>query len=166
MSDPIASPDPQAPTAAPVEIKTFTQEQVDAIIKDRLDRHEKKAAAAREAAERAAAEKALAEQGEYRTLAEQRQAEIDALKAQSKDADALAKERDRYAGALKAQLTAARADVPEHVLTILDKLDPVDQLEWLAANREHFRRGDGVGSPQPGTKRPATADIPAPKVSF
>jgi hypothetical protein len=157
-------PEPPAPTAAPEE--TYTKADVERIVKDRLERAQRKAAEQQEAARREAEAKALAEQGEFKTLAEQRQAEIDELHARIKDADTLAKERDRYAGALKAQLQAAKDGLPPHIVTILDKLDPVEQLEWIAANREHLRKGDGVGSPNPGTKTPATFDLPRPTATI
>ena len=37
--------------------------------------------------------------------------------------------------ALKSQLAAQRKDVPKHLLLLLDKMGPAEQLSYLAANR-------------------------------
>lgn len=61
------------------EPKTFTQEQLDAIIADRLAREAKKREEAVAAAEAEAERKRLEEQGEYKALSDKRQEEIDRL---------------------------------------------------------------------------------------
>lgn len=57
--------------------KTFTQEQVDALIKDRLQREARKAEEAATKARTEAERKAAEEQGEFRKLAESLKAELE-----------------------------------------------------------------------------------------
>jgi hypothetical protein len=111
------------------DTKTFTQAELDAIVKDRLDR-ERKAGEAKALKEREAADaKALEDQKEFQKLAEQRQTRITELEPyQAKS--------ERYEAALKTHLDAERKNLPAHITALLDKLDPADQLEWIASNRE------------------------------
>lgn len=87
------------------------------------------AQAAAEAAAKAAADEALAKNQEWQKLAEQRAAEIEAMKGVQEKAT-------RYEEALKAQLETARDGLPDGVLKLLDTQDPAAQLVWLAENRE------------------------------
>lgn len=67
--------------------KTFTQAELDAVIKDRLDRQQR-AIDAKSAKDRADAEAAqLAEQGKYKELAETAARERDSIRAQLADRD-------------------------------------------------------------------------------
>lgn len=146
--------------------KTFTQAELDAIVKERLERAQRKAAEQAEKARADAEAKTLAEQGEFKALAEQRAAELEKAQRALESAKHTEKELERYQTALKKQLDAARADLPTPIATLLDKLDPAEQLEWLAENRAELTKGDGVGSPAHG-KRPAVAGtIPSPRITF
>lgn len=74
--------------------RTFSQAEVDALIKDRLDRASRKAD---EAAKKAAADaeaKALKEQGEFKTLFERTQAELEAERARAKALELESMRRD------------------------------------------------------------------------
>lgn len=71
----------------------------------------------------------LAEQGEYKKLAEdaeKRAAELEPHKAKA----------ERYEASLTKLLAKEREGLPKHILTLLDKLDPADQLDYIAENRE------------------------------
>lgn len=46
-----------------------------------------------------------------------------------------AKSAERYQEALNKLLTTQRAGLPEGIIKLLDKLDPADQLEWIAENK-------------------------------
>lgn len=161
-----ATPPADAPPAAqPVE-KTFTAADVEKIVKERLERAQRKAEQQADEARKQAEEKALQEQGEYKTLADTRAARIAELEAESGKVSDLTKRAERYEAALKKQLEATRADLPFHIVALLDKLDPADQLEWIAQNREQLRKGDGVGSPQPGTRQQPKVELPAPRATI
>lgn len=112
--------------------RTFTQAELDRIIEERLARSKKatEAAAARAAEE--ARQRALLEQGEYQKLAEERAARLAELEPQAAAVE-------RYRGALEAVLAEHRKGLPAHLVTLLDRLDPVEQLEYLAANAETLR---------------------------
>jgi len=142
--------------------RTFTQAELEAIVKDRLERQKRASEAQAEKTRQDAEAKALAEQGEFKALAEQHAARIAELEQETEASKALAKERDRYQAALKKHLDSQRADLPPHITALLDRLDVADQLDWLADNRAALQTiGDGVGSPANGTKPKLPADTPA-----
>lgn len=110
--------------------KTFTQAELDAIVKERLDREKKKQQ-----------EKALAEQQRFEELAQQRAQKLAELEPQLEQTNSQA---ERYKAALEAHLTAQKDPLAEHILTLLEKMDPVDQLEYISTNREAlFPRTNG-----------------------
>lgn len=109
--------------------KRFTQDEVNRLIDDRLKRERQKADEKAKKEREDAEAKALEEQKEYQKLAEQRATKIAEL-------EPLTEQVDRYQGALTSLLTAEKQNVPEHVAALLDKLDPVEQLEWIASNRD------------------------------
>ena len=74
-----------------------------------------------------AKQKDMAEQGKYKEL-------FDEATKQVADLEPLKGKVERYEGALVKLLEAQRQTVPEGIRALLDKLDPVDQLEWLAEN--------------------------------
>ena len=80
----------------------FTQAQVDAIIKERLDRADRKAAESTKKATEAAEQKALKEQGKYEELYKATQAELEAERNRAKALELAALKRD----------TAAKLGVP------------------------------------------------------
>lgn len=49
-----------------------------------------------------------------------------------------AEERDRYKAVVESYAESQREGLPESVQKLLDNLDPADQLEWLAENREEY----------------------------
>lgn len=93
---------------------------------------EKASQAQAQAAEAAEAER-LAQQQEWQTLAEKRAKEVEALKPVQERAT-------RYEAALKALLETHRQGLPGHVVELLDKLDPVDQLEYIAKHQAELAR--------------------------
>ncbi len=122
--------------------KLFTQADLDTHIDNRLKREREKSQREKEAAEKAATEKALAEQGEFKTLAEQRAAELAESKASAdklvESEKSLKETMKRFEAAIKAHLESLRKDVPKHIIALLDKLDPVDQLDYIASNRDEL----------------------------
>jgi DNA polymerase III alpha subunit len=145
--------------AAPAKAeKTFTQSELEAIVKDRLERSKRAADAQADKARADAEAKALAEQGEFRTLAEQRAERIKELETATEAGKQTQQQLERYQATLKKHLDSQRADLPPHITTLLDKLDVADQLDWLSENKAALKApGDGVGSPA-GGKRPMLSD--------
>lgn len=112
--------------------RLFTQAELDQKIADRLERERKNAEEKAKKAREEAETKALEEQKEFQKLAEQRAAQVAELTPK-------AEQVERYQAALTKILETEKAGVQEHVLALLEKLDPVEQLEWIAANRDKLK---------------------------
>jgi hypothetical protein len=118
----------------------FSQADVDRIVKDRLEREkaarEKALAKARDESEA----EALKKNQEWQTLAERNAAKASELQAKLGELEPLSDQVVRLSGALEKYLEAEKKELPKHVLVLLEKLDAVDQMEYLAANREAIGR--------------------------
>lgn len=133
---------------------TFTQADIDRIITERLERERKKSEEKTKRATEEAQAKALEEQQKFQELAQQRGTKVAELEALSTElstkleaTDATAK---RYQKALNTILAEQLKRVPDHLTGLLNRLDPVEQLEWLAQNGEKLTAPSGV----PATPRP------------
>jgi hypothetical protein len=147
-----------APPAASGESETFTKEQIEALIKDRLDRQRAQFEAQRAQAERQAHEAALVEQQKWQELAEQRAAELAKLTPMAERVTTLE-------SLMSAQISARAAALPP----ALRELEPVDapietRLAWLEkahAAAQQFA-GAGVvgagGNPRPAASAGRTLD--------
>jgi hypothetical protein len=132
------------------------QQRVEAMLKERLDRANKKADEQARKAKEQAEQEAAAKNGEWQKLAEQRGTKLGELETANatltSQVETLTSQASRLDKALRTQLDGLRKDVPKPVMALLDKLDPVEQLAWLAANRDQVGPGkQGV----PGTPKPA-----------
>ena len=146
------------PPADQGEPTTFTKEQIEAIIRDRLDRQRAQFEAQRAQAERQAQEAALVEQQKWQELAEQRAAELAKLTPVAERVTALE-------SLMSAQISARAAALPP----ALRELEPVDapietRLAWLEkahAAAQQFA-GAGVvgagGNPRPAASAGRTLD--------
>jgi hypothetical protein len=136
---------------------TFTDEQqakIDQIIADRLERQrtklEAEAEEARQKAEQEAEEARLAEQQEFQELAETRKAKLDELQPQL---ETLQERAERYEKALATHAEQAMANVPAFVKPLLEQMDPVEQLAYIAEHEEEFTESGGSAGP-PKTPKP------------
>ena len=77
--------------------------------------------------------KTAEEQGKYKELYEQVNGKLATLgeKAQAVD---------KYQGVISKMLDNQKKDLPAHILTLLDRLDPADQLEWIAENQAAIKQ--------------------------
>lgn len=141
VTEPVVEPGkPDAPAVEPAKPeKSFTQAQLDEIIKDRLARQQATFKAEQDKAAKQAEQEKLAEQNEYKPLAEQRKAELDKLEADKKAVEAeretFKAKAERYEQVLIAHATKQREGLAPSVLALLDKLPVDEQLEWIAANK-------------------------------
>lgn len=94
------------------------------------------------AAQTAAEQQSLTEQGKFKELAEKASKRVAEL-------EPLAETVKRQGEALSKFLEGERKGLPKHILALLDKLDPVDQLEYIATNRNELRP---AGGPNPTPK--------------
>lgn len=127
--------------------------------KEGRDKAAREAEDARRTAEDEAEQKRLEEQKEFEKLANDRKAKLDALEAQVKT---LAEQNEKYISAIKAKLETERKGLPDHITALLDKLDPVDQLEWLAGNAEAAKKPSGAQSPGTPTRPRKPSEPPDP----
>jgi hypothetical protein len=135
--------------------KKFTQAELDAHIKARLDQAQRTAEAKAQKDREAAEAKALEEQSKFKELADQRAAkiaELEPLEIQLKEAN----------DALTAALGRERQDLPAHITSLLDDKTPAAQLTWIAANREAIgKASDGQQPPAGGTRAVPTTPRPS-----
>lgn len=131
------------------------QEAIDKRLADRLERERKKAEGAAQKAREEAESKALADQAKFQELAEKRAEKLKELETSTADLtgklETTAQKAERYEKALGLMLAEQRKRVPDHLHTLLDKLDPVEQLEWIAGNADKLTGANGV----PATPKPA-----------
>ncbi len=129
----------------------FTQADVDRLIGERLKRAEESAAQkSRKAAEDAEA-KALADSQKFKELSEKQAARLLELETASgetgKAIEQLNADRDRYRKALEENVKERRKGLGEHIVALLDNLDPIAQLDWLTKNAAKL--GGAAGGPPP-----------------
>jgi len=131
----------QQPNGGDAAAVTFSAEQqahIDQLIGERLKRAKEQWKAAADVAEKKAADAAeadrLKEQAKFKELSEKQAAQLAEL-------EGVKPELERYKGALEQYAAKAREGLPEHLVPLLEKLDVVEQLAYLA---EH---GAAVGKP-------------------
>jgi hypothetical protein len=140
--------------------RRLTQADVDRIVGERLERARAKWERDKQKVDEEADADRLAEQEKWQELAEKHSKRAKELEAESETLQAALEEAQkqtkRVEGALGAYLETAREGLPEHILALLDKLDVVDQLAWLAENRAAIAEEDGKKgkAPIPGTPKP------------
>lgn len=134
--------------------RTFTQAELDVIIKERLAREKAASEKAQAEAAKKAADDAAAKNGEWQKLAEARAAEIASVSARLGELETAKTQLAEYEAAIKLQADTAKKDLPAHILSLLDALPPVKQLEWLAKNASVL--GQRPTQTIPGTPPPAS----------
>lgn len=141
--DATGGPGSGAPKAKPIVLTFETEEAeqryLDEKLKERLERKEKQAQERERKAREEAEAKALEEGAQWQKLAEKRQAQIAELEKRVAELEMVEKTASRYGKAIEAQLAAQLADVPEHIQALLTRMDPVERLEWLAANGDKLK---------------------------
>ena len=90
---------------------------------------------------------------EWQTLAKKLEARVGEL-------EPTAEQVTRYKGAIEKYLAAEKKDLPKHILALLDKLDPVDQIEYLSANRDEIGKGLQGVPPSPTPVTPTATPVP------
>jgi hypothetical protein len=90
---------------------------------------------------------ALKKNEEWQGLAEENQRKVEELAGRIAELEPLGEKVTRYMGALEKYLEAEKKDLPRYVLVLLEKMDPVDQIEYLSANRGELGKRAAVGVP-------------------
>lgn len=138
--------------ASEQEQPKFTQAQLDAILKDRLDQERRQREKAAERAKEEAEAKALADQQKWKELAEQQAGRITELEKATADVETLKTRAERAEKTLAEYVAGMLDSVPEPFRPLLDRLDPVERLEWMTKNRDSLTGNGRV--PIPGTPKP------------
>jgi MFS superfamily sulfate permease-like transporter len=149
------TPSPFISFASEAEFQTAIDER----LKKRLEREQRKAEELAQKARDEAEAKALADQQEWQKLAEKHGKSAETLKAELDtrlaDLEAVNQRIERAEEALAGYLKAEKEGLPESVLELLEKLDPVDQLAYLTKHRDALTsKADGV----PPSPKPADLD--------
>lgn len=134
--------------------KTFTQSDVDQIVKDRLAREKKKAEEEGDKARKKAEEESLAKNQEFEKLANTRQAQIDELTKQLQDAMPFKEQAEKYKAAMDGLIQTQTDKLPASIKELLAKLDPIEKLEYLAKHSKELNV-DVKGVPETDTGDPA-----------
>jgi hypothetical protein len=108
--------------------KTFTQADLDRIVADRLARQKSQYESQQQKVKQEAEDQKLAEEKRFQELAEQRQKELDAIKPKADQAES-------YEKLVNDLLEEQRKDLPKHIVTLLNKLSPADQVAYLKENK-------------------------------
>lgn len=132
---------------------TFTQSDVDRIVNERLDRERKKAETVAQKAREEAESKALADQAKFQELADKRGKQVTDLETANAtlttQLEAVTTKADRHEKAIQALLAEQMKAVPEHLHSLLSKLDAVEQLEWIAGNADKLKTATNGVPPTP-----------------
>lgn len=136
--------------------KTFTQAEVNDILQRRLAKEAERRESADAAAKQEREAATLAEQKKFEDLAALHLKRAEAAEAKVADVETLTTRAERAEKAVELQVTALIADLPPHILELLEGKDPVSKLEYLTKNREALvGAGAGVRTGPGFTPRPA-----------
>lgn len=114
-----------------------------------------------------AEEKRLEEQEKYQELATQYKADLESAQSAESDLQSVV---DRQTEVLQALYDVRKRAVPEMFQPVLDKLDLVERIQWLAENEDklkpettngipHTPAPKGKGEPSPEERRRRTARV-------
>lgn len=140
------------------EEKLFTQAQLDALIDDRLKRERKKAEGEAEKARKKAEADALKDNQEWQKLAESRQTEIDDLTKEKAELEPFKDQAEKYKKALDSILAAQKKDLPKHIVELLEKMDPVEAMEYITKHAKDLGAKPGTYRETPDGKERSLKD--------
>lgn len=125
----------------------YTKAQLEAKIKERLDRaNAAREKADKDAADQAALDKAKAD-GEKDTVISKLEDRVKLLGAAETERDALRARVDQLEAALNGEITTMSKDLPDYITDALTDMDPIAKLKYLAKHRDKIVTG---GSRRPG----------------
>jgi hypothetical protein len=134
--------------------KVLTEDEVKAIVLEKQAQWQRGQEKRDSDAKRAAEEAALTEKEEFKTLAEKRGTRVAELEPKVSELEAktegLTAELDRANKALTKTLAAQKVGLTKPVLSLLEKMPPVDQIEWLAENGAEVRKEATAAVPNHG----------------
>ena len=102
------------------------------------------------AAQTAAVNAELEAQGKNKDIAEKANNRV-------KELETVAEQNARLTGVIDQLLATQKTGLPESITHLLDKLDPVEQLEWLTENKATLTQPAQEATPSAPTKQPGLA---------
>jgi len=148
---------------------TFSADQqafIDQKIGEARTKEREKAKAELEAetakAKKKADEEALKDKQEWQKLAESRQTEIDDLTKQKTELEprlqASEDQAEKYKKALDGILAAQKKDLPKHIVELLEKMDPVEAMEYITKHAKDLGAKPLTYSETPDGKEKKVSD--------
>ncbi|OGR31696.1 MAG: hypothetical protein A2139_07565 [Desulfobacca sp. RBG_16_60_12] len=150
--------DDQDKAKAKKDEKTFTQAELDQIIKDRLEREHKKSESAAEKARKDAEAAALEKNQEWQKLAETRATELAALAKEREELEPFKEQAEKYRTALDVQLAKVKEKLPKYLLQLIEKLDPVEAMAYITEYAEELGAKPNTYSETPEGKEKKVSD--------
>lgn len=148
------TPDPASVATEEEKPAKFSQEDVDRIVSERLEREKRKAERDKEETQRKAREAALQEQEDYKKLAEERKETLSEREKRISELEAVETERDTARGRiealeerLKGIIKPRLETVPELFRPFVESLSVEEQAEWFEKN------SDKLEAPENGRPR-------------
>lgn len=124
---------------------TFTNAQVEQIVKERLERERRRQEKAKADEKQELERQRLEAQQEYEQLATNLQTELDELKPELDSLRAQVTERDELIGRYGEVVTSIIAQRTEKlaapITSLLSNMEPLERLEWLNANSAELGAG-------------------------
>jgi small-conductance mechanosensitive channel len=144
---------------------TFTAEQqalVDQKIGEARTKEREKAKGELEAetakAKKKADEEALKDKQEWQKLAEQRQTEIDDLTKAKTELEPFKDQAEKYKKALDSILAAQKKELPKHIVELLEKMDPVEAMDYITKHAKDLGVKPSTYSETPDGKEKKVSD--------
>lgn len=137
-----------------VQFTPEQQREIDRIIAERLERERRRREQEAQRAAQRAREEMLAQQQEWQRLAEERAARIAELEQQVARVQELEAQVERYRALLQRHVEAQLRTAPRVIREALQRLDPLEQFEFLA---EH---ADEIRPPAPVPPTPEGGQVP------
>ncbi len=116
--------------------RTYTQAEVEATIKERLERERKKQERDTAKQKEQAEAQALEARAEWEQLAGKRQITINTYESTIAELEPMRDRVGALEGVLGEYVKAEREALPQHILDLLDEMPVEKQLAWIAKNRE------------------------------
>lgn len=134
--------------------KTFTQDDVNRIVQERLDKAKRAGEAETQRQRDEAAAKALKDNQKFEELATQRETQLNTANgtiATLTAENATLTERVTAADAAIGKILASQTkDLPKHITALLTRMTPAEQLEYLAENADSIKHETTTGIPNHG----------------
>ncbi|MGH9426031.1 MAG: hypothetical protein ACRD2L_06990 [Terriglobia bacterium] len=140
------------------EEKVYSKAETELIVEERLKRERKKAADEAEKARKKAEADALTKNQEWQKLAESRQTEIDDLTNAKTELEPFKDQAEKYKKALDSILAAQKKDLPKHIVELLEKMDPVEAMEYITKHAKDLGVKPSTYSETPDGKEKKVSD--------